>query len=43
MISGKGSTRITKREWYAKGGFANSKLWRRQANNGAWQYFERRD
>lgn len=37
------ATRITKRQWYDKGGFANSKLWRRQAKSGAWQYFETKE
>jgi hypothetical protein len=30
--------RITKREWYALGGFANSRLWRRGTRHG-WKYF----
>jgi hypothetical protein len=34
------SRRITKREWYALGGFANSKCWRRE-RRGVWQYFIR--
>jgi hypothetical protein len=37
-----GSRRITKREWYALGGFANSRLWRRQTRT-RWSYFERID
>lgn len=31
--------RITKREWYALGGFANASLYRKQAKRGAWQYY----
>ena len=34
-----GTMRISKREWYALGGFANSRLWRRQRKNGAWVYY----
>lgn len=30
--------RISKREWYALGGFKNSRLWRRQVG-GAWIYY----
>ena len=37
MITGR--TRITKREWYALGGFANSKLFRKQVR-GAWHYYK---
>ena len=33
-------TRITKREWIALGGCANSRLWRRM-RGGAWWYFMR--
>lgn len=36
-----GSQRITKREWYDRGAFANSRLWRRQSKGGAWQYFQK--
>lgn len=32
--------RITKREWYNKGGFANSRLYRKQRADGAWSYWE---
>lgn len=35
----KDSKRITKKEWYARGGFKNPRCWRRQAKNGAWRYF----
>jgi len=35
-----GSRRVTKVEWYDKGGFANSRLWRRQAKSGRWIYYE---
>lgn len=38
-----GHTRISKKEWYARGGLANSALWRRQVKSGAWQYYMRRD
>jgi hypothetical protein len=34
-----GSVRITKREWYDLGAWANTKLWRRQGKSGSWQYF----
>jgi hypothetical protein len=33
-----GSMRVTKREWYAAGGFRNSRCWRRQVR-GSWQYY----
>lgn len=29
--------RITKVEWYALGGFANSELFRQQSRGGAWR------
>lgn len=35
--------RISKREWYDLGGFANSSLFRRQKKGGAWQYFRMLD
>jgi len=38
-----GSERVTKAEWYRRGGFANSRCWRTQPKNGAWQYFYRHD
>lgn len=31
--------RITKREWYDAGGFANSSLFRKQSRGGAWRYY----
>lgn len=31
--------RITKREWYDRGGFANSALFRLQSRGGAWRYY----
>jgi hypothetical protein len=31
--------RITKVEWYNLGGFANSKLFRKQSRGGAWRYY----
>lgn len=35
--------RITKRKWYALGGFRNSSLFRRANNRGAWRYYMRLD
>jgi hypothetical protein len=32
-------TRVTKREWYDAGGFANSKCYRKADKLGRWQYF----
>lgn len=31
--------RITKKEWYRLGGFANSNLFRKQSRGGAWRYY----
>lgn len=31
--------RITKAEWYARGGFQNSALFRLQSRGGAWRYY----
>lgn len=31
--------RITKAEWYNRGGFANSTLFRKQSRGGAWRYY----
>ncbi len=31
--------RITKREFYAKGEFANSKLYRQADKRGVWRYY----
>lgn len=31
--------RITKREWYGLGGFANPALFRQQSRGGAWRYY----
>lgn len=31
--------RITKVEWYNRGGFANSALFRQQSRGGAWRYY----
>jgi hypothetical protein len=31
--------RITKREWYDRGGFENSALFRKQSRGGAWRYY----
>lgn len=36
---GKTYRRVTRREWYDLGGFANSRCWRRARRNGVWQYF----
>lgn len=35
-----GSMRVTKATWYANGGFANSRCWRRHTGR-CWQYFYR--
>lgn len=34
-----GIERMTKKAWYAAGGFRNPALFRRQAKGGAWRYF----
>lgn len=31
--------RITKVEWYRRGGFSNSALFRQQSRGGAWRYY----
>ena len=31
--------RITKKEFYALGGFSNSRLFRQQSRGGAWRYY----
>lgn len=31
--------RITKKEWYALGGFETSGLFRKQSRGGAWRYY----
>jgi len=31
--------RITKKEFYAQGGFSNAKLFRLQSRGGAWRYY----
>lgn len=31
--------RITKEEWYNRGGFANPALFRQQSRGGAWRYY----
>ena len=31
--------RVTKKEWYDRGGFTNSKCFRKQSRNGAWRYY----
>jgi len=36
-----GSTKISKREWYRRGGFSNPRCWRRQQKNRGWEYFYR--
>jgi len=35
-----GSRKVTKRQWYAAGGFANPLCWRRDRGRG-WEYFIR--
>lgn len=35
--------RITKREFYALGGFSNSQLFRLQSRGGAWRYYRKVD
>lgn len=35
--------RITKAEWYNRGGFANSALFRLQSRGGAWRYYVKLD
>lgn len=37
------ASRITKRAWYALGGFRNPRCFRRQRKGGAWHYFYRND
>lgn len=34
---------ITKKEFYALGGFANSELFRKQSRGGAWRYYKSLD
>lgn len=31
--------RITKKQWYDLGGFANSALFRKQSRGGSWRYY----
>lgn len=31
--------RITKADWYDRGGFANPSLFRQQSRGGAWRYY----
>lgn len=31
--------RITKKEFYAQGGFSNARLFRLQSRGGAWRYY----
>ena len=33
------AVRITKNEWYARGGFANTRLFRKGRADGAWSYW----
>lgn len=35
--------RITKKEFYELGGFANSDLFRKQSRGGAWRYYRTLD
>lgn len=37
-----GSRQVTRREWYAAGGFSNPRCWRKQRGR-AWCYFIRCD
>lgn len=37
------AARVSKRDWYASGGFANPRCFRKAARNGAWSYFYRID
>jgi len=30
---------VTKTEWYAAGGFANSRCYRKARTDGAWRYY----
>lgn len=39
MMQRERKERITKAEWYELGGFANSKLFRKQSRGGAWRYY----
>jgi hypothetical protein len=41
-MSALGSARVSKKTWYANGGFSNPRCWRRQ-KGGAWMYFMRYD
>lgn len=34
-----GSRRVTKREWYEAGGFANSACWRMADSLGRWRHY----
>jgi len=33
------ATRVSKSEWYAAGGFANSRCYRKADSRGAWRYY----
>jgi len=35
--------KLTKREWYDRGGFTNPKLFRRQPKGGGWEYYQMGD
>jgi len=35
--------RVSKKEWYARGGFANSLCYRKQSKWGGWRYYIRTD
>lgn len=38
-----GSARVTRKYWYALGGPANTRCWRKQRKGGPWQYYYRHD
>ncbi len=38
-----GSIRVTKKEWYAAGGFKNPACWRKADKRGAWRYYIAQD
>lgn len=35
----RGVEKLSKRDWYARGGFTNSDLFRKATKTGAWQYY----
>jgi len=36
----RGWLKLSKRDWYAQGGFANPKLFRRADKRGVWSYWK---